>query len=523
MLLLQMDGADDPESGPTSPHIKAFSRGNKLLDAGQVTEEESSLRPLKKARFVWQVKGNYHLKNTSDTEMGNPESTESEAGSSTAPVAMHCNTDSPSVPKSQKGTGQSLVVCDHHPPSSLSESTSSTRTNNDPYPPLPPLRIDATSVSCVVCDTFNIRKASLNTDGEQSSHTPPLPTLHPDWNVRKWQTRQIAKAFMDNTINCVLEDLGFTPLSESAPDSDPGDVLASIYFPGVTHDADEDDDDDEGIENEGILSAIQRHGLQRHRLETHRPRYSRRSPISCSPSPPRTRGSNQQLTYGNLGQEEDASPSSPESLSVGSDIEIAGETLSPADIEADETDPSDDNGSDVDVDTSNDNYVAPSSCRCAYLCPSKNSEDARTGLLSPSVPSSADSTTSSGSSDDEEESECTKFGGEYDSSSSNSSTKFSSKSVDQEDEGCKKRQGKAMVFTAVSKRRCVERTDDESKSSSTSSAELSLSPVLDNGLMSITSNCDINSPTFGHFEFMDAAVAAAIQKKGLSALACQDI
>lgn len=504
-----MDGPDDDQA--TSPH-KSYDDGphKEKTDA----PEDSNLKPLKKAHYVWQIKGNYHLKNPNQ----NSETREiplSGTSSSLTQEKMNGGSE-PDVCEPTTEVERGTAFCEHHPPQTGGDN--SLLKSRDEYPPLSPLRIGATTVSCVVCDTFNenVKRASLNID-EERSRTPPLPTSHPDWNVRKWQTRQIAKAFMDNTINCVLEEMGFTPVPESAPDSDPDDVLGSINFPRVDDDTSEEEEEDESVENEGILSAIQRHGLQRHTFQSLpeagcRFSYSSSSPTRCSTSPPRIWGPNQQI-YRPLFQDE--SPSSPESLSVGSDFGVSAEeqTLSPADIEEDADSPNNSNSED-DVDEMQYNYAPPSSCRCAYLSLSK-SKEVRLSLADSKI------CTSSISSDEEKSSEMDKS-----DEASVIPKKCSSKLVESDDEISKKRQGKHIVSSRISKRRCVE-SNEYSKCCSSSSSQLSqlrTSPGLDSDAVTFPSHPnDQDSSTFGHFEFMDAAVAAAIQKKGLSALTCQNL
>lgn len=76
--------------------------------------------------------------------------------------------------------------------------------------------------------------------------------------VLRWQTRQMARAVVDNTINQVLEDMGFTP-----PPENEEDIISFDIFPAAhTHNR-------EGIENQAVLMAIQSHGLQKPCVCTH--------------------------------------------------------------------------------------------------------------------------------------------------------------------------------------------------------------------------------------------------------------
>ncbi|XP_034244515.1 uncharacterized protein LOC117647100 [Thrips palmi] len=501
-----MDGSESRAMSPLKTH------DDELHEKKSDVSEESTLKPLKKAHYVWQIKGNYHLKNSNHSSQAR-ESSFSGASSSSLQEVINGGSET-DVNEPTMEVERVPHVCEHH--SSQSGGDNPLLKSSEEFTPLSPLHMGASSVSCVVCDTFNenVKKASLHID-EDRSRTPPLPTSHPDLNVRKWQTRQIAKAFMENTINSVLEEMGFTPVPESAPDSDPDDVLGSINFPRV--DTSEEEEEDESVENEGILSAIQRHGLHRHTLQSlpeagSHFSYSSSSPSRCFSSPPRL-WEPKHLIYRPTFLDE--SPSSPESLSVGSDFGVSAEeqTLSPADIEEDADSTSSSNCED-DADEMQYNYAPPSSCRCAFLSLSKSKE---------AGPSSADSNTCTRStSPDGKESSQTERPDEIPIISK----KCSSRLEESDDDVSKKRQGKSIVSSCISKRSRVEPNEYSICSSSTpsQSSHSRTSPGLNADAVAISSlPNEENPPTFGHFDFMDAAVAAAIQKKGLSALTCQDL
>lgn len=61
----------------------------------------------------------------------------------------------------------------------------------------------------------------------------------------------MARSVVDNTINQLLEDMGFCP----SPDNE-DDVISFDVFPPMAHNR-------EGIENAAVLMAIQSHGLQK--------------------------------------------------------------------------------------------------------------------------------------------------------------------------------------------------------------------------------------------------------------------
>ncbi|XP_054264748.1 uncharacterized protein LOC129004429 isoform X2 [Macrosteles quadrilineatus] len=86
--------------------------------------------------------------------------------------------------------------------------------------------------------------------GRSCSHqSQAQPQQAAECPIGRWQTRQMARAVVDNTINSVLEDMGFTP----PPDNE--DIISFDIFPTIHN--------REGIENQAVLMAIQSHGLQK--------------------------------------------------------------------------------------------------------------------------------------------------------------------------------------------------------------------------------------------------------------------
>ena len=380
--------ADDPGTVKASSSHQTYSLPEDDCDNDDESTDTSSLRPMKKARFMWQIKGNYHLKNPGgDSDMKeDPESFQSEASSSTESAPATNNFDPHSDREDHPPT-----MCNHHYPSVMSQSDNPAGASNETCSRWPSIRIQAVSVRHA-CQTFNeiLRRASLNFNGESSFHSRSLPISHSDdSNVRKWQGRQIARAFMDNSINCVLEDLGFTPLSDSSADSHAGDVLSSIHT-RISY-GDEEAEDDKGVENEGILSAIQSHGLQRHSLETGDHNYQEHS--SCSP--PSTQISNHYL------YKEDLSISSPESLSIGCEagMDVTEQILPPRDLDADNADHSYKRSSDIDNDELNDIYFGSSFCGRRHESTGKKSADTYDDLQSSTSSSATDTRASSNVSD----------------------------------------------------------------------------------------------------------------------------
>lgn len=154
-----------------------------------------SEQPLKKARYVWQVKGKYHLK---DTEMDANES-----------KTVLTNED-------QNCNGRCYI-----------ESLLTHCDNVIGYE-------DSSEDEC----QKNIDK-SIH-DEIPVTLVKPIPK-NQDYYLHKWQARQVAKGYMDNTINRVLETCRIAPFDAS-------ELIENCEQDGQ-------------VEDEGILMAIQSHGL----------------------------------------------------------------------------------------------------------------------------------------------------------------------------------------------------------------------------------------------------------------------
>ncbi|KAJ3628013.1 hypothetical protein MTP99_015340 [Tenebrio molitor] len=175
-------------------------------DCGECSQHNDSCemsRPLKKAKYVWQVKGKYHLKANYQNKAEGTNSKEK----------RNCS-------------------CDAH-------------INKE----------EICKGNCI--DTFLAKtEALLDSDEDETisknidksiSNEIPITLVSPnpknqDYYLRKWQARQIARGYIDNTINSVLETW--------------------VSAPFDAEDFVENCDDDGHIEDEGILMAIQAHGLQ---------------------------------------------------------------------------------------------------------------------------------------------------------------------------------------------------------------------------------------------------------------------
>lgn len=188
-----------------------------MKNCGETSRKKShdmcdSDRPLKKARYLWQVKGNYHLK---DNNPKNNESSDEEKQEVNQPINENVNNN---VTQSRNKHICNERACIEH------LIATSDKIMEFPDPDSPPRNIDK-SISDEIPITL----------------VKPRPK-NEDFYLRKWQARQIAKGFVDNTINRVLENWMVAPF-------DAADFVENCDNGGQ-------------IEDEGILMAIQSHGLQ---------------------------------------------------------------------------------------------------------------------------------------------------------------------------------------------------------------------------------------------------------------------
>lgn len=185
---------------------------------------ENGERPLKKARFVWQVKGKYHLKNNVSSKHSNKNSGE----------VM----DDPVHQVEDRVSNNSLEI-----------PNDESRNNNN--------NINSNGRCCLQA-LLAQSDVMMNIEDSSDEESPPnidksildeipvtlvKPNLkNEDYYLHRWQARQVAKGFLDNTINKILENWMVAPF-------DATDLIENC-------------EDDGQIEDEGILMAIQSHGLQ---------------------------------------------------------------------------------------------------------------------------------------------------------------------------------------------------------------------------------------------------------------------
>ncbi|KAJ8953144.1 hypothetical protein NQ318_017171 [Aromia moschata] len=190
------------------------------------TEPNEDEKPLKKARYVWEVKGKYHLKDSFKNNNG---------------ITKNNNADS-SLPHSSK---KHVEV---NPPKKIEDKNNSAKKQND----------SCSSSKCCIESFLAKTEAIMDSDVDDDDipmsnidcnilNEIPVTLVSPvprnqDYYLRKWQARQIARGFVDNTINSVLE-------TWINPPFDAADFVENC-------------DNDGQVEDDAILMAIQSHGLQ---------------------------------------------------------------------------------------------------------------------------------------------------------------------------------------------------------------------------------------------------------------------
>ncbi|VVC87430.1 uncharacterized protein LOC126966863 [Leptidea sinapis] len=232
------------------PDSTAGEPSCKRQENGDAPIELETDRPLKKARFAWQVKGKYHLKNEiTEVKPSIPNDDYDKPCSSSHVNPEHKNVVGNTeqnleilgdyLLKQDFNTLDSVADCEKLlPPTTASEKL--------PYPRY---------ISSFETSSNSTNESNSNELQSQSSNPIMNSNYYTeDQCIARWQARQMAKCFVDNTINRVLDNWMLAPLP---PDADNNRVLALDVaefinnLPG-----------DNTIENEGILMAISAHGLQ---------------------------------------------------------------------------------------------------------------------------------------------------------------------------------------------------------------------------------------------------------------------
>lgn len=157
-------------------------------------DDKNDEKPMKKAKYEWQVKGKHHLKETNGSSSGTKVNNNEESDDGILTAKRH-----------KKGETCHCIIMEN------SEDEDWVSAND-------------------VCDI-------------------PVTLVNPnvrlqEYLLHKWQTRRLARGFVDNTINTILENWKSIPVNFDA-----SDLVENCENGGQ-------------VEDEGILMAIQSHGLQ---------------------------------------------------------------------------------------------------------------------------------------------------------------------------------------------------------------------------------------------------------------------
>ncbi|KAJ2949538.1 hypothetical protein O0L34_g15458 [Tuta absoluta] len=211
-----------------------------------------SERPLKKARFAWQVKGNrkYHLKNDA-SEAKTPATTSSESGKPNSSQNESISHDLVgSTEQNLEILGDYLLKQDFNTLDSVIADS-----DKSLLKPSTSLSKEKLEYPRYVSSYDNSSNTSISRDDHMSMTLSMVAsqTYNEDQCIARWQARQMAKGFVDNTINRVLDSWMMQPLPADIDNRflalDVAEFINNL--PG-----------DNSIENEGILMAISAHGLQ---------------------------------------------------------------------------------------------------------------------------------------------------------------------------------------------------------------------------------------------------------------------
>lgn len=209
-----------------------------------------SERPLKKARFAWQVKGKYHLKNE-----------ESESLNSAAkPEQLNKTESSNELKTNSMGSEENLEILGDYLLKQDFNTLDSVITDTDEVLLTPNSSVSTEQLQYprYVSSYDNNESYSVNTNSDRDSDEIMFPismvlsqNYTEDQCIAKWQARQMAKGFVDNRINHVLDSWIHAP-----PEGSSGFLALEVAdfinnLPGAN-----------SVENEGILMAISAHGLQ---------------------------------------------------------------------------------------------------------------------------------------------------------------------------------------------------------------------------------------------------------------------
>ncbi|XP_045775671.1 GATA zinc finger domain-containing protein 14-like [Maniola jurtina] len=201
-------------------------------------------RPLKKARFAWEVKGKYHLRN---------ELSESKSKTDTARAGSSSEREAKLVGNTEQNLeilGDYLLKQDFNTLDSITDSNALLPSAN--------ISTEKLAYPRYVSSFENSRDFSESSSSNERTAVPKSLVYSnkdaEDQCIARWQARQMAKCFVDNTINRVLDNWMIAPLPADMDNNRVFALDAAEFINNLPG--------DNSIENEAILMAISAHGLQ---------------------------------------------------------------------------------------------------------------------------------------------------------------------------------------------------------------------------------------------------------------------
>ncbi|GJQ69037.1 hypothetical protein Trydic_g6208 [Trypoxylus dichotomus] len=180
--------------------------------------ENGEERPFKKAKYVWQLKGKYHLKES----YKQPNDSNTKESCSKDVIEEDQATDDTAIANNNNLKNKNCNKCCLD---TLLARSNALLENEDPSD----LEVSSSNIDRSIHDEIPVTLVKPNLKNQ-------------DDYLSKWQARQVAKCYVDNTINSILEQWKLAPV-------DAADFVENC-------------DNDGHVEDEGILMAIQSHGLQ---------------------------------------------------------------------------------------------------------------------------------------------------------------------------------------------------------------------------------------------------------------------
>lgn len=198
-------------------------------DAGESSSRKDdsydSEKPLKKARYVWEVKGKFHLKNKYKHQ-----SSSSGPKQGTSRAATSANIDL----EIEQNNNNDISTNNNN---NNFENNNNNNNNNNEYTDRCCMEtIAASSEKIMEFDDHEEQLQHLEdptSNNQENQFSPTAPKEEEDYYLIRWHARQVAKGYVDNTINRFLEHW----LAENC-------------------------DGDGHVVDEAILMAIQSHGLR---------------------------------------------------------------------------------------------------------------------------------------------------------------------------------------------------------------------------------------------------------------------